>query len=440
MRKLYGFIALMLCFASTSFAENTTKPQSVISPLETGVWISGVFESSDESDFFSFEAQGGIEYIIIASPDSLEQFQLGLYDTDGTTVLALNDPWDENSKYLEWTCLTSGQYLIKIEPYNGSTGRFQISVQSANSRLKYLLQLLKNNRCQEALDDQLQFLEIAPDDPESNLYAAVLRIINLIENPDQQLVSIYNEFQIDFDLFPSGSRIDNPTDTMMKVSEIQLYGVENILPVIDLSLEHLEKVINQSDATAFIPPIQYDKKVYPDEVNEEETDLTAARTGWVQIDNGDVKISSGILLLMKSMILALNAFDLGMEPKVAAEKYYPFPTDPIVLDSLLIEYPDLLSGRAEIQQIFRSALKNWLLGTQNIRDGLESVAIRKTPQNVHLFYLNTGQDAQSIARYLSLLDRVFAGLLAVTGGDINGDSVVNYWDLHELHYLSSFKQ
>jgi len=59
---------------------------------------------------------------------------------------------------------------------------------------------------------------------------------------------------------------------------------------------------------------------------------------------------------------------------------------------------------------------------------------RQSPQQAHLFYSDP-EDIEIATRYLILLDRVFTGLLAVTGGDLNGDAAVNYWDLHILQTL-----
>ena len=62
------------------------------------------------------------------------------------------------------------------------------------------------------------------------------------------------------------------------------------------------------------------------------------------------------------------------------------------------------------------------------------MAGRTEPQEVHLFYLDP-VDAKNAASYIILLDRVFEGLLAVTGGDINRDAAVDHWDLHSLQML-----
>ncbi|HOE13265.1 MAG TPA: hypothetical protein PLQ35_12975 [bacterium] len=120
-------------------------------------------------------------------------------------------------------------------------------------------------------------------------------------------------------------------------------------------------------------------------------------------------------------------------PKVLHDRF-PSPDDPINFEGFLVEYPDLLSGQVDIQEIFVSALKSWLAGSSWFRKGLISMGGRTQPQEAHLFYLDP-IDATNTANYLVLLDRVFEGLLAVTGGDINGDASVDSWDLHTLGTL-----
>ena len=439
-RLLYSLVICLLlvvgitnlCFSDIDQDEKQANtPYGIIYPLQPGTWISGIFESLDNEDHFSFEAQSDSEYIIIASPVSIKRLELILYDEDGTTVIAKNNPWDDSSNSIKWTCSSSGTYILSVKPFQGSTGTYNLSVQIPSARFNRIISLIKDNRCHEAINEQLNFLEAIPDDPEVNLYTAILRIIDILETPDNRLLSIYSQFGIEFDLIPSSVHISNPTDTMLQASEIQSYAVENILPVIDESLQNLNKAINYPELFVFFSPIVIEKEVDPNDPYN-GYDNTEAKTDWVQIDNADVHITAGLLLITKSMILTQNAFDMGIEPKVVAERFYPNPTDPILLDSLLIEYPNLLSGKSNIQDIFRSAIRNWLLGTQKIREGLNRIASRKTPQDIHLFFLKNSQNAAATARYLSFLDRVFTGLLIVSGGDFNGDTAVNNWDLHEL--------
>lgn len=409
-------------------------PWAVTYPLEQGKWIAGIFDSSIGEDHFFFEAQKGTEYFIILEEGTEGRFELSLYSEDGNTLLSRIEPFSpsgQSNNVIRYTFSSSGIYYITVKPYMGLPGSYFLSVQTASSRFTHALSLVQNNQSRDALNEMQVLLASGPDDPEINLYTAILRLVDIVETPDNRLQEIYRQFGIDFDFFPASSTIKNPTDTMMKLSELQSYAVENVLPCIDQSLRHLEKVIQHPDVQVFIPPIVYEKKANPKDFPI-DPDKHVGKIGWVQVDNSDVRILAGILLLSKSMILSLNAFDMGMEPKIMAERFYPNLLDPMMLDSLLIEYPNLLSGKADIQAIFRSSLQNWLLGTQKIREGLLSIAKRNTPQDVHMFYLETGQIAESAARYLSLLDRVFTGLLTVTGGDFNGDSVVDYWDLHDL--------
>ncbi|MGC9328203.1 MAG: hypothetical protein ACP5I1_11255 [Candidatus Hinthialibacter sp.] len=411
--------------------ETLNVPFDIVYPIPIGAWLSGVFQEYEGEDIFSFEAQKDVEYFIIASPETLDLFEFSLLDQDGASLIEQNDPWDESTQVIQWTCPSAGTYFISVKPF-WSIGAYSISIQTSSARLNRVMSLLKSNQCSAALKEQMDLLTLYPDDPEINLYTAMLRIIDKIETPDNRLLNIYQEFGVDFDLFPASAEITNPTDTMMRLSEIQSYAVENILPSVDEALKNLDKVVEQAEVSVFFPPITLEKMLDAEEPPSVEDDMIAAETGWMQIDNADVHVLAGMLLMVKSAILSLNAFDIGVEPKIFVEHFIPNLFDPIMLDSLLIAYPDLLAGKADIQAIFRSALQNWLYGTQHVREGLQRMAVRATPQDVHMFYIGTAGEADVLSRYLSLLDRIFTGLLTVTGGDFNGDSVVNFWDLHEL--------
>lgn len=414
--------------------EPLNVPYDIIYPIQIDSWLSGVFQDYADVDIFSFEAQKDMEYFIIVSPGTLDLYEFSLLGQDGVSLIDQNDPWDESAQVIQWTCPSAGTYFVSVKPFylSWSVGTYSISIQTSSARLNRVVSLLKSNQCSVALKEQIDLLTLFPDDPEINLYTAMLRILDKVETPDSRLLNIYNELGMDFDLFPASAEITNPTDTMMKLSEIQSYAVENFLPAVDEALKNLDKVVEQTDVSIFFPPIAFEKAPDAEEPPSVDDDMIAAETGWVQIDNADAHVLAGLLLMAKSAILSFNAFDMGIEPKILAERFFPNPGDPIVLDSLMIEYPDLLTGKADIQYIFRSSLQNWLYGTQHVREGLQRMAVRTTPQDVHMFYVGTSDAAEILSRYLSLLDRIFAGLLTVTGGDFNGDSAVNFWDLHEL--------
>ena len=99
----------------------------------------------------------------------------------------------------------------------GLPGSYFLSVQTASSRFTHALSLVQNNQSRDALNEMQVLLASGPDDPEINLYTAILRLVDIVETPDNRLQEIYRQFGIDFDFFPASSTIKNPTDTMMKL-------------------------------------------------------------------------------------------------------------------------------------------------------------------------------------------------------------------------------
>ena len=396
-----------------------TSYSAVINPIETDTWIDGIIMNTNTEDLFSFSAEKSVKYNISAIYDEIDSLIISLMDIDGNSILIGNYEYKPSPKNIEWTCEFSGTYYVYVQAYGQSGGIYHISVQSINKGISHALDLLKENRNHEALLEFEQQLDLNPDDPEANLYVSVLRLIDIIETPDNRLFSLFNAFNAKVDLLPSSEIVMDASQSTTKLSEIQSYTTENILPVIDASLSNLEKVTNTNSISVLTPTYLGNK--------------SAIR--WIEIDSADANIIAGGLLITKSMIIALAAFNLEIEPKYLHNHIIQDPLLPESIENLIIDYPNLLTGKENIQSLFQSALRNWLLGSSKFRIGLEKMSQRKSPQETHMFYVDSIDGARSASRYLVLLDRVFTGLLTVTGGDINGDTIVNYWDLHDLKSL-----
>lgn len=435
MKKLLILIAVTLitlpCTAQ-SLVDDHGDDAGHSTHIDKNVWVPGVLQLEGEEDWFAFGAVAGSEYSIVAtSLGALSSSILFLYNTDGAAILAQSNEWDGTENRIGWTCENSGIYYVVVKSYGGETGTYYLTVQSLSEFVKHAMQLVYNDQTHHALQVFEGFVTTFPDDPEINLYVAFLRLLDVVETPDARLRSLLEAFGTEIDIFPESKPADLITEVSQstaRLSEVKAYTVDVVLPKIDASLHNLEKVFSAEDVHIVVP-----------------ANVVAAteriETDWVEIDGADAQMLAGGLLITKSMILAISAFDLGVEPKVISNRFPNWET-PIDLEELVIQYPDLLTGQPDIQELFRASLQNWLMGTAQLRSGLQAMSARTAPQVGHLFYLPTSPDpedptlnARNAALYLTLLDRVFMGLLAVTGGDLNGDTRVDNWDLYTLRTL-----
>jgi|GEM_PF-3813670 hypothetical protein len=416
----YGVILLI------SIGNPPSAVSGIINPVQIDEWTYGILIENENEDWYSFKASQGSEYIITAVGDSLERYELYLYDTDGILILKVDLDRNSISKKIGFICEKSDTYYVVVRSYANSIGTYKIAVLKISDRIKRAMELIYNNRTGEALVEYQTLLNANPDDPELNLHIAILRLIDILESPDERFIKLLDAFGAKIDLFPSTVIIMDASSSTENISEIQSYVVDTVLPKVDESLKNLEKIQQQNEIRILLP-----LSIVPGAQERVEID-------WIEVDKADVEMLSGFTLILKSMILAVNAFDVGIEPKVIYDQFEDpaYPTD---FDSLLIEYPNLLSGKLDVQKLFQASLSNWLLGTDKMRNGLSKMEMRRSIQEVHLFYTKPGF-AENLARYLVLLDRVFISLLKVTGGDLNGDTSVDYWDLHDLRLLLDNQQ
>ena len=105
----------------------------VPTPLVVGSPATGVIEGFDSVEAFSFEANGGERYIVetgFGRGDPLEDPFIGLWDTDGRTVLDCNDDFGGTFlSRIEWTAPRDGKYYVTVENADYvSTGSYTLTV------------------------------------------------------------------------------------------------------------------------------------------------------------------------------------------------------------------------------------------------------------------------------------------------------------------------
>ena len=72
----------------------------------------------DDADFFSFQAQTGQTYLITVNMETLIDSILTLFDTNGVSVLAFNDDYDDGRRshgsQIVWSAPTTGTYYVAV--------------------------------------------------------------------------------------------------------------------------------------------------------------------------------------------------------------------------------------------------------------------------------------------------------------------------------------
>jgi hypothetical protein len=98
-------------------------------PITMPASISGDIEASGDVDWLSFTAVAGLVYEFRTTAESLSDTTLGLYSADGTTRLAFNDDYgDDTTSFIRWMAADSGPLYVEVGGYGRQTGTYGLSV------------------------------------------------------------------------------------------------------------------------------------------------------------------------------------------------------------------------------------------------------------------------------------------------------------------------
>ena len=102
---------------------------SVATSLVLGQEVDGTIGLDDDVDFFSFQAEAGRTYAIIAG-SSRENFAANptLYDTDGRSELELYESHGPWALQMLWNAPSTGTYYVAVDGRHGDLGRYVIAV------------------------------------------------------------------------------------------------------------------------------------------------------------------------------------------------------------------------------------------------------------------------------------------------------------------------
>ena len=100
----------------------------VSTTINLGDELDGIIHEPFEPDWFRFQAEAGKTYTITVRLGTLDDPLLGIWDTDGQTILDLNDDFDETQgSRLKWTAPVSSTYFLDVESADAlSTGSYTL--------------------------------------------------------------------------------------------------------------------------------------------------------------------------------------------------------------------------------------------------------------------------------------------------------------------------
>jgi len=113
-----------------AFSTSSTVPSTTIT-LNAGAWADGTVSSYGEQ-WFKFIATLNTHYIHV-NIGTLNDFYVQVYDSNGSTVGSQTEFYSSSTKYTSRS-VTSGQtYYIKVTPYSGYSGTYQIAFSTSST-------------------------------------------------------------------------------------------------------------------------------------------------------------------------------------------------------------------------------------------------------------------------------------------------------------------
>ncbi|MEZ6191795.1 MAG: matrixin family metalloprotease [Phycisphaerales bacterium] len=97
--------------------------------LEVNDTIIGNIESYGDLDWFSFDAEKGVQYSFGAYLDGLEDSVLTVYDQNGIEVVSFDDDGGPGlASFTSWLSPEAGTYYVEVAAFGNGLGRYQLQV------------------------------------------------------------------------------------------------------------------------------------------------------------------------------------------------------------------------------------------------------------------------------------------------------------------------
>lgn len=99
-------------------------------PIAPDTSIPGQIGEGPDVDWFRVALTAGVNYAIIATPTTLTQTHLHVYDTDGTTPLDHDDASGLNPARVFFACTVAGDYHVEVTGTGTTSGGYYVIVES----------------------------------------------------------------------------------------------------------------------------------------------------------------------------------------------------------------------------------------------------------------------------------------------------------------------
>ena len=91
--------------------------------------VEGTIDDLFDYDFFLFQAEEGLTYVVEVALGTLTDSALGLYDSGGDVEVWNNDYGDSLASRIEWTARASGDYFLAVEGFDvDSSGTYTLAL------------------------------------------------------------------------------------------------------------------------------------------------------------------------------------------------------------------------------------------------------------------------------------------------------------------------
>ena len=124
-----GAYTLNLSVAAAAATDNHGNDFCSATTILSGTPVVGTIAEPVDADWFRFLAVGGTTYTFTVTLGTLADSLLALWDTDGITILEINDDTGGTlASRIQWTAPESGLYFVTVENADGvSTGDYSLT-------------------------------------------------------------------------------------------------------------------------------------------------------------------------------------------------------------------------------------------------------------------------------------------------------------------------
>ena len=117
-----------LTIAITDTVDDHSNAAGDATPITIGEALRGEMEYEGDSDYFTFEAEGGAFYQLEVTLGTLLDSVLDIYDADGAWLDGNDDYGDSTASRLVWDAPSTGTYYVEVSSFDLGTGTYTLTI------------------------------------------------------------------------------------------------------------------------------------------------------------------------------------------------------------------------------------------------------------------------------------------------------------------------